>query len=241
MKKPLVGILTNIITVEEGPYAGGERIYVNRDYIRCVIEAGGIPFLLPIVSDIGVIHQQIEWIDALLLSGGQDVSPHHYNEEAKPWLGKVSQERDSFELAAVKHAIKLKKPLFGVCRGAQLLNVALGGSLFQDIEKEHDTDLKHLQAEHRVEATHPVEIVLHSRLHKIFGQEVVCTNSFHHQSVKELGADLIVSAISSDGVVEAIESTGDHFILGVQWHPEMMVGNPLMGKLFSAFIDEAGS
>lgn len=239
MKKPLIGILTNIIKVEEGNYAGGERIYVNRDYVRAAIEAGGTPILLPIHADVEAIYHQIELVDGLILSGGQDVAPHHYNEEAKPWLGAVSAERDHFELLAVRYAYQLNKPMLGVCRGVQLLNVALGGTLYQDIEKEHETPLKHLQAEYRVHPTHAVSILPGSRLHAIFGQESVHTNSFHHQSIKEIAEGFMVSARSSDGIVEAIEKRDSPFVLGVQWHPEMMVGDPYMSKLFAAFLDEA--
>ncbi len=240
MKKPVIGILTNIITVEEGTYAGGERIYVNRDYVLQVLSAGGIPLLLPIVHDLKAIRQQIEHIDGLLLSGGQDVHPKYYNSEPSPWLGAVHDERDVFEMEAIKIAIERKIPLLGVCRGQQLINVAFGGTLYQDIPQEIKTsDLLHTQRESRQKATHRVEITPGSRLHAILGSTAIWTNSFHHQSVKECAPGFMVVAHASDGVVEGIEKSGDHFVLGVQWHPEMMSDEPGTKKLFEAFVSEA--
>lgn len=239
MKKPVIGILTNLMSVEEGPYTGGQRIYVNRDYVTCILQAGGIPLLLPIIDEIAVIHEQILRIDGLVLSGGQDVSPHYYKEEPIPEMGSVSPDRDFFEIHVIKSAISLQKPLLGVCRGLQMLNVACGGSLFQDIPAQiKESKLAHQQKEHRTLGTHEVDIAQDSHLFRILRKMSVQTNSFHHQAVKEIAPGFRVVGRSRDGVVEAIERVGGPFALGVQWHPEMMTGDSDMRALFEAFLTE---
>lgn len=232
-KKPIIGILTNIFTIEEGQFAGMERIYVNREYVKTILKAGGIPVMLPIIEDLETICKQIENIDGLLLSGGQDLHPHHYNEEPSPKIGTICLERDRYEIAAVRHASSLNIPIFGVCRGLQLLNVVFGGSLHQDIPG-------HSQKMKREEAFHTIEIVPGTKMHKIFGAEKVKTNSFHHQAVKHLAPGFRATACANDGTIEGIERIEGSFVMGVQWHPEMMVNlHPEMQKLFDAFVAEA--
>jgi len=240
MNKPVIGILTNLMTVKEGPYADGERIYVNRDYVNCILKVGGIPLLVPIIDDVEVIREQIKQTSGLLLSGGQDVGPHYYNEKAIPEMGSVSADRDFFEMALIKIAIELQKPLFGVCRGLQMLNVAFGGTLFQDIPAQvKQSDLLHMQEEHRTTGTHLVDISPQSNLFRILQKETLLTNSFHHQSVKDVAPGFHVVGRTRDGIVEEIERREGPFVLGVQWHPEMMTGNCDMKKFFEAFVAEA--
>ena len=240
-KKPLIGILTNLLTVESGVLAGSERIYVNRDYVSSVLRAGGTPILLPIIADIEAMCQQIEAVDAILISGGQDVQPHHYKEEPSHLLDAVCPERDDYEMAVVKHAFQLQKPIFGVCRGLQLINVVFGGSLYQDIANYFPTtSFQHTQKSKKDDASHTVDIAQNSWLSCVFEKEALLTNSFHHQAIKDLAPGFRANAWAKDGVIEGIEKIDGSFVVGVQWHPEMMTEKHTdMHKLFCAFVEEA--
>ena len=239
--KPLIGILPNFHTVEEGLFAGVERIFVSRDYVNALLRAGGIPLLLPIISDIEVIYRQIEAVDAVLISGGQDIHPHHYQEEPSHWIDSICVERDHFEIHAIKYAHSLGKPIFGICRGLQLINVAFGGTLYQDIPHHFPSQhLQHIQKAKKHEPSHTVDIILKTKLHTCVGKESLITNSFHHQAVKDLAPGFCVNASAKDGVIEGIEKSDSSFVLGVQWHPEMMAEHHLdMQKLFSFFVEQA--
>lgn len=236
MKKPLIGILTNVLTVEEGIFAGSERLYIPRDYVNSIVRAGGIPLLLPIVAD--TVCGQIEVVDALILAGGQDVHPRHYGQESSAALGAVCQERDLYEMEAIKYAVTRKKPILGVCRGLQVLNVAFGGSLYQDIPSHFpENAVKHSQKVKKEEGTHRVEIAEGSQLWKMVGKQMLMTNSFHHQAIKELAPGFAINARSEDGLIEGIEYMEAPLIVGVQWHPEMMASqNDDMQQLFTAFV-----
>ncbi|MBA3236887.1 MAG: gamma-glutamyl-gamma-aminobutyrate hydrolase family protein [Parachlamydiaceae bacterium] len=238
--KPLIGILTNLLIVETGVFSGMERIYVNRDYVTSVLRAGGIPVLLPIIPDSEAMRQQIETVDAILISGGQDVHPHHYNEEPSHLLETVCAERDDYEIAVIKHAFQLQMPLFGVCRGMQLINVVFNGSLYQDISNDFQgASLQHNHSSKKCDP-HPVNIVQNSWLFQVFEKETIIANSFHHQAIKDLAPGFLVNAWSKDGIIEGIENIDGSFVAGVQWHPEMLTENhPDMHKLFCAFVSEA--
>lgn len=245
---PIIGILTNILTVETGVLSGTERIYVNRDYVTSVLKAGAIPFLLPIIPDLEATKRQIEQIDGLLLSGGQDVCPHLYNEEPSLFLEETSHERDLYELQALRYAYELKKPLFGVCRGLQLINVAFGGTLYQDIPQHYQSPqepkepLTHSQNVAKQEATHTVDLSANSWLSSIYENNTthLHVNSFHHQAIKDLAPGFQVTARSKDGIIEAIEKIDECFIVAVQWHPEMMTEHhEEMHALFCAFVSRA--
>ncbi|MBS0656372.1 MAG: gamma-glutamyl-gamma-aminobutyrate hydrolase family protein [Verrucomicrobia bacterium] len=240
-KKPIIAILANLDTFEQGILAGSERIYVSRDYVRSVLKAGGIPLLLPIVPDFDVMQQQIDAVDAVVISGGQDVDPQHYAEEACTWLGATCPERDAYELKVVKYVVQQKKPLLGICRGQQLINVAFGGSLYQDIAQQFSSNaLSHSQIHERHEVSHAVELKEDSWLFEVYKKRTIDTNSFHHQAVKALAPGFRVSCCSPDGVIEGIEKVEGSFVCGVQWHPEMMTEHHAdMHRLFVAFIDVA--
>ncbi len=236
-KKPVIGILANVLTIDKGPLTGSERVYVNRDYVQAILKVGGIPMLMPIVQEQEMIRRQIDSVDALLLSGGQDVVPHHYGEDPSPCLQETCPERDLYELEAVRYAFSLGYPILGICRGLQLLNVAFGGSLYQDIPHSFPGCLEHMQKEKKEEATHPVTMIKGSKLYPIFDSETVPTNSFHHQSIKKLAPGFRVNAHAADEIIEGIERQDVPFVMGVQWHPEMMVDkHPAMLKLFHHFV-----
>ncbi|MGH4123175.1 MAG: gamma-glutamyl-gamma-aminobutyrate hydrolase family protein [Clostridium sp.] len=238
-KKPIIGISGSLIIDQGGNFPGYERSYVNDDYVQSVANAGGTPFIIPMVYDENVLISQIEVIDALILSGGHDVNPLLYGEEPIQNLGGILPKRDTFDIKLVKIALEMNKPILGICRGEQILNVAGGGSLHQDLSYIDGCFIKHNQGSLPSVATHTVQILEGTKLHEILG-DTVMTNSFHHLAIKEVAPGYKISAISKDGVIEAIEKEGGGFILGVQWHPEMMAkDHPVMLKIFKKLIDKA--
>jgi len=240
VKSPFIGISATLLTIESGCLMGSERTAVGHGYIEAIQLAGGIPFVLPIVDDEEVIQQQMEPVDALLLSGGDDVSPLLYQEEPEQGLGAILPERDAYEMRLLHMAIENKKPVLAICRGLQLLNVALGGTLYQDISIALPLALQHNQKAQVHEATHTVAVVPASRLRQIMEEETFLTNSFHHQAIKELAPGLRANAQTKDGIIEGVEGVDDLFLLGVQWHPELMFDkHPKMLKLFRAFLEAA--
>jgi putative glutamine amidotransferase len=236
--QPIIGISSSLSVIESGSFLGRERAFVVYDYIQAVVLAGGVPIILPIVDSEEQIATQVQLIDGLLLSGGQDVSPSYYGENPEPALGAVLHERDAHELSLVKIAHQSNKPIFGICRGIQLLNVAFGGTLYQDIASHHVESLQHAQKSRPEAAIHSVNIVEGSLLHRLVGSSLIETNSFHHQVVKTVAPGFTVTAKTDDQLIEAMERDGDRFTLGVQWHPELMhKHHPTMQKLFDGFVD----
>lgn len=242
MKKPVIGISGSLIIDDSGSFAGYKRSYVNNDYILSVIRNGGIPFIIPFNENEEVIKAQMEMIDGLLLSGGQDVAPKNYGEEPTPKLGDIFPERDDFEYALLKSALEAKKPVLGICRGSQIINTYFNGSLYQDLSYIGKDVLKHNQVNSPSMVTHSVTIDKSSKLFDIFGEEKIRVNSFHHQAVKKVGEGLVKAAKAPDGIVEAIEKTDYPFLVAVQWHPEMLQNSvDMMNKLFLRFIKEASN
>lgn len=239
-KLPVIGISASVFSIETGCFMGRERAAVLQDYIEAIRLTGGNPIILPIVEGNELIAEQISLIDGLLLSGGYDVSPLFYGEESQRGLEVVRPDRDRYEMQLLDIAKKSFKPILGICRGLQILNVAFGGTLYQDIPISIPTALQHQQKAQVDEATHHVQIVAHTKLQQIFEEELILTNSFHHQAIRDLAPCFTASAHSFDGIIEGIEGKEDHFILGVQWHPELMIRkHPKMFKLFHAFVDAA--
>ena len=242
MKKPVIGISGSLIIDDSGSFAGYKRSYVNNDYILSVIRNGGIPFIIPFNENEEVIKAQMEMIDGLLLSGGQDVAPKNYGEEPTPKLGDIFPERDDFEYALLKSALEAKKPVLGICRGSQIINTYFNGSLYQDLSYIGKDVLKHNQVNSPSMVTHSVTIDKSSKLFDIFGEEKIRVNSFHHQAVKKVGEGLVKAAKAPDGIVEAIEKKDYTFLVAVQWHPEMLQNSvDMMNKLFLRFIKEASN
>lgn len=209
---------------------------LNKAYSKSVLDAGGIPIIIPLGVEADV--EQILMIaDGLLLSGGHDVHPFHFGAEPSPKLGQIHPERDAVELALTNMAITREMPIFGICRGIQLLNVALGGTLYQDIESEYKNTalLKHTQQAARGVATHYVTV----EPNDLIEEGLLAVNSFHHQAICKLGQNLSVVAKSSDGIIEAVAHDFHPFCLAVQWHPEeqALVGDEVAKKLFQAFIE----
>ena len=237
MKKPIIGINSSRVIKHETAYSHSVIESLSNDYIESIIKAGGVPVILPILYDEESIRRQIEFLDGVLLSGGIDINPLLYNEEPSPKLGYIFPDRDNFDLLIVKIACELNKPILAICRGQQILNVAFGGTLYQDLSDMEGCYIKHQQQTKDGAATHTIDITPNSILHSILGDSIV-TNSFHHQAIKALAPGFKVTAYSKDNVIEAIEKCDEKFVVGVQFHPEIMTvyDDKNMLKLFEAFI-----
>ena len=238
-KRAIIGISSSIIVDNSGSFAGYKRAYVNKDYVDAVIRAGGVPLIIPFSTDKEVIISQAQLIDGLILSGGHDISPYNYGQEPSQKIGETFPERDTYEIILLEESKKRNIPILGICRGFQLINVAAGGTLYQDLSLIPGNILKHNQVSNPTLKTHKVEIKENSFISSIFGKETM-VNSFHHQVINKVANDFIVVAKASDGVVEAIEHKTYKFLVAVQWHPEMLaVECEKARELFVRFIEEA--
>lgn len=221
---------------------GASRSGVNSAYLTSVVAAGGVPLVLSPL--IGAEHAgaALDGLDGLLLTGGEDVDPSLYGADPSPHLGTVSRERDLFELALFAAARERQIPVLGICRGIQLINVAAGGTLWQDLPTERPGDVNHNPATPRAAAAHGIRVLPGSRAAAALGRLAFEANSFHHQAVRELGRGLVATAWSTDDLIEAAEwAEGDGWMLAVQWHPEEMTGraeSPATG-IFRALTAEA--
>lgn len=214
--KPLIGI-TASMEKEEKSHS------VNDINVQAIVRAGGIPVLLPNIQTDDDIAHLANQIDGLYATGGYDVDPLLFGEEPHPELGTVTPTRDHFELAITKKILEQNKPFLGVCRGAQILNIATGGAIYQDIFAQADGNLlQHSQKSESKYGSHYVQVEQGSLLYKLTQEERLTVNSFHHQACSKVVAPMVVSATSSDDIIEAIESKDHDFVLGVQWHPETM-------------------
>ena len=242
--KPVIGITVNYLddlpsAVDAGIAAPGQDWYLlAADYINSVMRAGGLPVMLPYTDDEAMLAEYVELCDGILVTGGNDVTPALYNERVTK-CGRLFPHRDKFDLALTRYALENTEiPIFGICRGCQIFNVALGGTLYQDLPS--DGYLPHtILSFSRNYPSHTVKVSENSRLASILGAGDVPVNSFHHQAIKNLAPGAVCSAVSEDGVQESIELPGDRFFLAVQWHPEMMYDSIEQQKLFTAFVEAA--
>lgn len=235
----IIGIAGNQIIQSVDVFNGNHVTYTPQGFITAIQKAGGLPIVLPIGSQ-ETAETYISTIDKLLLAGGQDISPDFFGEEPHPKLEETNRNRDLFEIALIKEAIKQQKPIFAVCRGMQLLNVVLGGTLYQDLSLHPDWKVKHEQQPTQPQfATHEILIEKDSSLSQLFGEKYR-VNSYHHQAINRLAAPLKISAKSSDGLVESIESIDvTQRLLGVQWHPELCFDLETKEfKLFDYFVNQ---
>jgi putative glutamine amidotransferase len=210
-------------------------------YTRAVLQAGGLPLILPIAqTEAALMADYLEAIDGLIMTGGADIHPSFYGQIVLERCGEIDEDRDRFEVELLRAARDRDLPFFGICRGLQVLNVALGGSLYQDLSYRHATDPAHQSSrEWRGEPAHPVVIAAGSRLAEIIGARELPVTSTHHQIIRDLAPALEVSAVAPDGVIEGIEGPG-RFLLAVQWHPERMIPrHPEQLALFRALVDHA--
>jgi putative glutamine amidotransferase len=244
MRRPIIGINCEL-EANRRTLGDGKQITLNPNYARCVARAGGTPVLLPPIvaadrADLSTIEAQLAAIDALILVGGDDMDPTAYSQRPHPALIPLDRERDLYDLALAKAALKRKTPILGICGGMQLLAVATGGSLHQHLPDCEGRQFAALEPVHRDQhgATkiHRVLVAADSRFASIVDSGVLETNSRHHQAVDRLGSGLRVAATAPDGVVEAIEATTDGFVLGVQWHPEESASDATSLRIFAALV-----
>jgi putative glutamine amidotransferase len=234
----LVGITCSLDAVTDSRGATTERLFVPRAYSDAVVAAGGEPVLLPVL-EISRVPDYVGRLDALVVSGGGfDIPPAFYGEAAHPKLGPLCEERSTSERALAIAAIERGLPLLGICGGMQLLNVALGGSLYQDLSDKPGAS-SHQQPHDKRRPHHPVIIVPSSRLGAICGVSRLDVNSTHHQAVKALGRGLRVVGTAPDGVIEALELEGPGFAMGVQWHPESLTAGPEHLAIYAALVAAA--
>jgi putative glutamine amidotransferase len=221
-----------------------ERTGVNAAYVRSVLAAGGVPIILSPLLSPSFAMRALDGTDGLLLTGGEDIHPAWYGAEPSPHLYPPDRERDLFEFALFAAARQRELPILGICRGIQLVNVALGGTLFQDIPSEQPGAVAHDPGGARDARSHEVRLLKGSRAARALARTVFSVNSFHHQSVDRLAGGLIASGWSADGLIEAVESPAEApWLLAVQWHPEEMHAEgaaPERG-LFRALVEAAGS
>ncbi len=240
---PVIGVTAtlkeDVDSVAERPL--GSFVRADLDYVAGVAQAGGTPMVLPPLP--GTAEEVAGSIDGLLLCGGSDLDPAYYGEEPIPELGVTLPERDTFEMDLVEQALERDMPVFGICRGLQVLNVALGGTLYQDLPSQLHPDLiAHRQKMPKWQWTHEVEVDGGSNAAKIMNTGGLRVNSYHHQAIKDLADGLVVSARASDGVVEAVESRNlfERWLVGVQWHAEAMRdAGPEHRNLFEAHVEAA--
>ncbi len=241
MARKIIGI-----TCATAPRQGLEsaRQTLNRPYAWAVEQAGGVPLFIPATSYTENANAYLSVLDGLLLSGGVDVSPSQYGEEDDPELGEVDPDRDSIELPLTRLALEQDMPLFAICRGVQILNIALCGTLYQDLPSQRGSWIQHQQrlaAIPRHCVTHTIHIEPDTRLHQIVGSTRMATNSFHHQALKQIGAGLCVTAHARDGIIEAVESPKHRYVLGVQFHPEETAAVDEKSRLlFEDFVRAVG-
>jgi putative glutamine amidotransferase len=218
--RPLIGVAV--------PAAGAKY----ERYCEAIEQAGGRPILIPVIEDESELAAFIAQLDGVLLPGGADIPPDMYGEETAPSCKLIERTRAEYVVAVARLALDGGKPTLGICLGAQVMNVARGGTLIQDIPSEVPGALVHRGDD----AVHEVSVVAGSRLRSIIGATAQVASS-HHQAVEKLGEGLVVVARSPDGVIEAVELPGERFVVGVQWHPEHMLDRPEQRALFKAFVD----
>lgn len=230
--KPVIGIVSCGYT--------DKRQFVPQTYIQAVEDAGGIPVILPCTQKEDGYSCCGKLCDGFLFCGGDDVTPLLFGEELMTNRGRTDFYTDQFHISFMRYALSLKLPILAVCRGMQILNIALGGNIFQDISLRWPASLNHMQlSANRSDPCHKITVLEDSILSNILGKTEY-TNSFHHQCIHVLGQDLKPTAVASDGIIEAIESELHPFVIGVQWHPECMYRTfPSMKNLFCEFIEKS--
>jgi putative glutamine amidotransferase len=215
------------------------RVRVNEAYTDALAAAGLVPLVLPPIDPIVAIASLTD-VAGLVLTGGEDVDPEHFGQTAHAQTTTPHARRDGYELALAREAHERRIPTLAICRGAQVVNVALGGTLIQDIPSQRPSDIGHDQSDRRTERVHAVEVEHGSHLARILGDTTIATNSSHHQSIDRLGRGLRITANAPDGIVEAFEPTDPAWwMIAVQWHPEELTATPEHWdrRLFAAFGD----
>lgn len=233
MGKPVIGVVP-LVDQER------ESFWMLPGYMNGIEQAGGIPVMLPLLSDEEDLLQIVNKLDGFLFTGGQDVSPNLYAEKTAPLCGQRCRERDDMEGVLFRLVYEMDKPLLGICRGIQFMNVIMGGTLYQDLPSEHPSGTVHCQKPPYDIPVHAVSIMDGSPLSGLLKRKKLMVNSYHHQAIKRLAPKLSVMAVSEDDVIEAVWIPDKKFIWGIQWHPEFsFLTDESSRKIFSEFIQHA--
>ncbi|MBQ8310715.1 MAG: gamma-glutamyl-gamma-aminobutyrate hydrolase family protein [Clostridia bacterium] len=227
--RPIIGVFAEV-DLEQ-------NTKVQNTYIRAIEESGGIPILLPYVKDRDTMERFVNLCDGFFFTGGADIEPQRYGEQSKNTCGEIQYARDELEFAVFQIVNSTLKPIIAICRGAQLINVAFGGTLYQDILSETNTRISHRQIEPKNSPSHDVQILKNTPLFDLMKKTVMSANSFHHQAIKKLGEGLEIMAVSDDGIVEAVYLPGERYVRAYQWHPERLYEIDIYNRLiFDDFI-----
>jgi putative glutamine amidotransferase len=236
--QPVIGITTY---QDKGP-SGLPNVMIFQAYVRALMQAGGVPVLIPSVlaeDGWGTLYKRL---DGVLLAGGGDISLEHFEGDTHPRIDGVDPLRDSVELSLFRAAIEDGKPFFGICRGIQLVNVGLGGTLYTHIPDQHPNAIDHTYPGNmRTVLVHEVKMEAGTRAAEILGEPILQVNSLHHQGLKDVAPELRITGYAPDGLVEAVELPNHPFGLAVQWHPEWLTDQQPTRALFKAFVDAAGT
>lgn len=234
--RPVIGISCS--------HPGGTSSSAGRTYTESVLNAGGLPILIPVMEDGEAIGEILSLVDALILTGGGDIHPAYFNEDPIPELGDVDDARDVYDLALIRRAAAKGIPMLGICRGEQLINVAFGGTLYQDIPSQYGgMTVKHHQELSSRYPTHFISLLPQSMIAEVTGEAELFTNTHHHQAVKDVAPGFRITAWAFDGIPEAIEAADGRPIWGVQFHPEgqAMYGDSVMTRFFGFLVEQASA
>lgn len=234
-KKPVIALTPYHNTEKDEPY-------MRPAYLKAIRAAGGIPVILPLEADEEDLRQLVSHVDGILFTGGPDVHPFYFGEETQRFCGNVSMKRDSMELLLLKIAMEMKKPILGICRGVQLLNIGLGGDIYQDINSQFEEDfpVAHTQPFGYDIPSHTVKVAEGTLLAEIVRSGTIRVNSMHHQAVRNVAPGFVASGFAPGGLVEAIEMPGYPFLLGVQWHPEYLwEQDDAARRIFEVFVNSS--
>jgi putative glutamine amidotransferase len=238
MTSPIIGISSSNILNKDGSFG---QVAAPTSYLRAVLAAGGLPLIIPSGLSLEQLHEAFDRLDGLVLIGGGDIDPQIFKGQAHPRVYGIDAQRDDLDLTLARLAADERKPFLGICRGIQVINVALGGTLFTDIGDQKQQALRHdwYPDVPRDFLAHAVALKPDSRLAQILGGDHFEVNSLHHQGLEKIAPSLTVSAHSPDGLVEAVELEGHPFGIGVQWHPECLQEHAPQRALFSALVEAA--
>lgn len=233
MQKPMIGV-TPLFDRARDSY------WMLPGYFLALEQAGAVPLMLPLSDDEAALAALVERLDGFLMAGGPDAAPAYYGEEEIPSVNEICPERDAAEYRLLQLLWKADKPVFGICRGLQMMNIERGGTLYQDIPTQHPSDVNHRMAAPYDRTVHEVTVLHDSPLFALFGTETIGVNSSHHQAIKVPAPDLKPMAMSPDGLIEAVYAPSKRFYWAVQWHPERLwVKDPYNRRLFEAFVNAA--
>ena len=243
MPRPVIGVAMQTLPGKPGGDLPNCWIMGHR-YVQALCDVGAIPWLIPLLpGDPETMTALFEKLDGVFLTGGVDVDPSCYGESKHPKCGATDPDRDAIEILLLEHAMRTRKPLLAVCRGIQILNVACGGTLYQDVNEQVPAAMKHdyfptPANPSRTYLAHEIAVKSGTRLGAILGETVVLVNSMHHQAMKDLAPNLLPSAYAPDGIIEGVEGDTDQFVVAVQWHPEELAETqPGMKRLFISFVE----